>query len=448
MIIEIVSTGDEVITGMIDDTNATFLSHELIQMGLQVNRRHTVGDNLDDLINLFTDIAQRKTICLVTGGLGPTNDDYTSQAISKVANAPLELNDQWVEQMTKWFQIRGRAMADTNLKQAMVPKGSLIINNPIGTACGFLIKINQALFIFAPGVPKELKAMWETSIKEIVLSCTKTNVPRTHFIRIFLMGIAESNLATIVEQIVLPESISIGDRAIYPFIELKIIGHNASDQDMLIVLQQLMEKVSCYFVCKDQYTLIEKLNDKQIVTQEINAVDGLCNGWFLIKLQEIFNNFGVCSLLNYKNQKPHKQYTAQAQYILNTVHNHNTITLLPYENEDPQEFLNGLDQTKEFMQGALTLDLNNQEQINKHKYKYQMNLDFVYLKDQKPRSIKANLVLALTEPINSKQEYARNRDFIASLCCVEIYKFLVQERLVIPENCLLSLLNYEDQAVE
>lgn len=444
MIIEIVSTGDEVITGMIDDTNATFLSHELIQMGLQVDRRHTVGDKLEDLTNLFKEIADRKTICIVTGGLGPTNDDYTSQAIANVANVPLELNEQWLEQMNNWFKIRERKMAHTNYKQAMVPKGSLIINNPIGTACGFLLKIKQAIFIFAPGVPKELKAMWETSIKEIVLSCTKSTVPRTHFIRLFLMGIAESNLAAIVEKVQLPESITIGDRAIYPFIELKIIGHNASDQDMLVVLQQLMEKISCYFVCKDKYTLIEKLSTKQIVAKEINALDGICHGWFLIKLQEIFNNFGVCTLLNYKEQKDHDQYIKEAENILESIYNQNIITLLPYKNTNKEDFIKGLEKTKTFMQGAFEIDLSDQTLIDKYKYQYQLKFDFDYTKSQITHNIKANLVLALTEPINSKEIYARNRDFVASLCCVEIYKFLVQERLVIPENCLLSLLDYQD----
>ena len=94
MRIEIISTGDEVITGSIDDTNASYLSRELIDAGLQVDRRHTVGDNLQELMAVIEDAARNQRIVLVTGGLGPTNDDLTTDAAARVAAVPIALNDQ------------------------------------------------------------------------------------------------------------------------------------------------------------------------------------------------------------------------------------------------------------------------------------------------------------------------------------------------------------------
>ena len=118
MRIELISTGDEVITGSIDDTNASYLSRELIEAGLQVDRRHTVGDNLHELMAVFSECAQRKCLVIVTGGMGPTNDDLTTEAAARVAKVPLELNELWLERMRSWFENRGRTMSKTNIKQA------------------------------------------------------------------------------------------------------------------------------------------------------------------------------------------------------------------------------------------------------------------------------------------------------------------------------------------
>ncbi len=204
MRIELISTGDEVITGNIDDTNASFLSRELFEAGLQVNRRHTTGDSLEELMALFTEISEREAVVLATGGMGPTNDDLTTEAIARTAGVPLELNTTWYERMQAWFDGRGRVMTHSNLKQAMLPAGSVMIDNPAGTACGFAIKVNKALFIFAPGVPRELKEMWESSIKEMIISYSKGTVPRTHLIKLFLMGIGESTLMLLPLVTVLP----------------------------------------------------------------------------------------------------------------------------------------------------------------------------------------------------------------------------------------------------
>ena len=97
--------------------------------------------------------------------MGPTNDDLTTEAIAKVANVPLQLNTTWYERMKAWFDNRGRFMAHSNLKQAMLPQGAIMIDNPTGTACGFAIKVNQALFIFLPGYHVSLKPCGKAQLK-------------------------------------------------------------------------------------------------------------------------------------------------------------------------------------------------------------------------------------------------------------------------------------------
>ena len=399
MRIELISTGDEVITGSIDDTNASFLSRELIEAGLQVNRRHTCGDSLEELMALFTEVSARKAVVIVTGGLGPTNDDLTTEAAARVGKVPLELNEQWLERMQEWFKQRGRTMAHSNIKQAMLPQGALFINNPVGTACGFVLKIDQAIFIFAPGVPRELKAMWELSIKELVLSFTQGTIPRTHLIRIFLLGIGESNLAERLAPIKLPQGITLGDRAIYPLIELKVIGHDASDSDMIATLNQIMNCVAPFYVCQESYSLLELLNQSEIKLAPCNAVDGLCRGWFLIHLQELCTNF-----------------------ISN-----NQITLLPADFD---------------AQDQVTQDALRTSQDKLHHYLLSFNLDFV--ERDLLQHLEGKLLFGLKDNIYHSGAYTRNRDFLAYLCTIEIYKALRRESFIIPEECEFKVLALQD----
>lgn len=423
MRIELISTGDEVITGSIDDTNASFLSRELIDAGLQVNRRHTTGDSIEELMQLFEEVSQRDCVAIETGGMGPTNDDLTTEAIAKVAQVPLEFNEKWYESMAAWFEKRGRPMAQTNIKQAMLPQGSLMIDNPAGTACGFVLKVNKAIFIFLPGVPRELKAMWESSVKEMVLSFTKDTVPRTHLMRLFLMGIGESDLSERLSHIQMRPGITIGDRAIYPLIELKIIGHDASDSDMIAVLEEVMKQVAPYSVCRDSYTLLDILTQQNIELGAINAVDGLCRGWLLIHLQSIFSNFVTCTVLNTNEDQVDKSALAREFELIDHVPQSNQIMLLPYKLEA------SADET--------------------HPYAYQLNFNLEVKDNGRMRNIKAHYLIQFKENVyTAKGNYARNRDFLSQLCCAQIYKTLVREPLVVPTETKVSVLSLSDEYVD
>lgn len=420
MRIEIISTGDEVITGNIDDTNASYLSRELIDAGLQVDRRLTVGDNLQELMEVIKVAASQPSVVIMTGGLGPTNDDLTTEAAARVADKSLELNEEWLERMKFWFSSRGRTMSQSNMKQAMLPQGALMINNPVGTACGFALKINQGLFIFCPGVPQELKAMWESSVKEMVLSFTKDTVPRTHLIRLFLMGIGESNLAELLSKLTLPESVVIGDRAIYPLIELKLIGHDASDQDMISALNQLMPVIAPYYVCRDSFSLQELLAQKNIKLEPLNAVDGLCRGWFLIHLQKLCSEFISCTVLNKEDDKLGADALQQQADLLEHIPNRNRLTLLPYK--EPQR----------------------PDAADPYPFHYELSYQINLTEQEQPRTISGRILMQFSNSIFKHGTYSRNRDFLAQLCCVEIYKALVREPLLKPEDCSIQILEQQD----
>ena len=121
---EIISTGDEVITGMIDDTNTSWLSQQLLSLGIQVTRRSTVGDDLNDLIDVLSERSKYCDLIIFNGGLGPTTDDNTTTAVCKVLNTSPVLLDFWLERIKEWHRAKGRAMPESNKKQAFIPNGA------------------------------------------------------------------------------------------------------------------------------------------------------------------------------------------------------------------------------------------------------------------------------------------------------------------------------------
>ncbi|HAZ55102.1 MAG TPA: competence/damage-inducible protein A, partial [Franconibacter helveticus] len=162
--VEMLSTGDEVLHGQIVDTNAAWLADYLFENGFPMTRRNTVGDNLDALVAILQERSQQADVVIVNGGLGPTSDDLSAEAAAKAAGVGLELHEEWLAHMAQFFTSRGRVMAPSNRKQAMIPAGSEMVDNPIGTACGFAMTLNRAWIFFTPGVPSEFRQMVEQQI--------------------------------------------------------------------------------------------------------------------------------------------------------------------------------------------------------------------------------------------------------------------------------------------
>ena len=242
--IEMISTGDEVLYGQIVDTNAAWLSNFLFQEGIIITSRHTVGDNLSTLIETLQERSLQNDILIINGGLGPTSDDLSAQAAALANNESLVLQEEWLKSLERYFLNRGRVMPDSNIKQAMLPQSATLIDNPIGTACGFKMKLNNCLLFFTPGVPSEFKQM----IKNEILPEIKLNYPLTDSklcYRLTTMGRTESDLAQEIDAILeIPENITIGYRAAMPIIELKATGPESQRSEMDKLWQQIKSIVN------------------------------------------------------------------------------------------------------------------------------------------------------------------------------------------------------------
>lgn len=217
------STGDEVLHGQIVDTNAAWLADRLFQHGLPMTSRSTVGDKLASLIEALQTRSEVADVLIVNGGLGPTSDDLSAQAAAQACGVDLVLHEEWLATMEAWFAGRGRAMAASNRKQAEIPANAELIDNPVGTACGFALRLNRCWIFFTPGVPSEFKVMVDQQI--IPRLKAHFNLPEPPLcLRLTTFGRGESDLAAELEPVALPEGVVMGYRSSMPIIEIKLTG--------------------------------------------------------------------------------------------------------------------------------------------------------------------------------------------------------------------------------
>lgn len=236
--VEMLSTGDEVLHGQIIDTNAAWLADVLFQQGLPMSSRSTVGDSLPALVEALTERSRIADVLIVNGGLGPTSDDLSALAAATACGVELELQPAWLEKIEAFFASRGRPMAPSNRKQAEIPAGSEMIDNPVGTACGFAVTLNDCWIFFTPGVPSEFKVMVEQQILPRLKA--RFDLPEPPLcLRLTTFGRGESDLAAELEPLALPDGVVIGYRSSMPIIEIKLTGPAAQRVAMEQVWQQV-----------------------------------------------------------------------------------------------------------------------------------------------------------------------------------------------------------------
>ncbi|MEX7647460.1 nicotinamide mononucleotide deamidase-related protein YfaY [Klebsiella pneumoniae] len=240
--VEMLSTGDEVLHGQIVDTNAAWLADFCFNQGLPLTRRNTVGDDLDALVAILRERSEQADVLIVNGGLGPTSDDLSALAAATAKGEGLILHPEWLETMTRFFSERGRPMAESNRKQAEIPASAEMINNPVGTACGFAIQLNRCLMFFTPGVPSEFKVMVEQEIlPRLRQRFTLPDPPVC--LRMTTFGRSESELAQSLNPLTLPPGVVMGYRSSMPIIELKLTGP-ANQRDAMLALWPEVRKVA------------------------------------------------------------------------------------------------------------------------------------------------------------------------------------------------------------
>ncbi|PYO50080.1 MAG: hypothetical protein DMD84_16570 [Candidatus Rokuibacteriota bacterium] len=261
MRIEVICTGDEVLSGKIVNTNFAHISQKLEDVGLSVAWETTVGDDRESLLRAFQLAGERADAVIVNGGLGPTVDDLSQEVAAQAAGVELALNEEWLTKMEDFFRRRSRTMPPNNRKQAMLPTTAEVIDNPIGTACGFAIDIGRARFFFTPGVPRELKRMLEEQVipRLLAKSGLQTAIQLKRF---HSYGLGESHVDALlagVEALVPDGSVKLGFRAHYPQLETKLTARGRDMDDvrkkLAPVEQEIRKRLGNFILAEDDQTL-------------------------------------------------------------------------------------------------------------------------------------------------------------------------------------------------
>ena len=261
MRVEILCTGDEILTGKTVNTNYSHMARRLGEVGLDVIWGTTVGDDRASLLAAFARAGERADAVIVNGGLGPTVDDLSQEVAAEACGVKLELSDYWMQRMTESYARRGRVMPANNKKQAMLPERAEFIDNPIGTACGFAVTIGRARFFFTPGVPREMRRMLDEQVIPRLLKLGGiTGVTRLK--RFHSFGIGESRADEMLAGIpglAIDGEIKLGFQAHYPQLETKLAARGADADDLLRKLApaeaEVRRRLGNFVVAEDEQTL-------------------------------------------------------------------------------------------------------------------------------------------------------------------------------------------------
>ena len=216
----VLSIGTELTRGELVNTNAAWLGEELTELGFEVVEHATVDDQLDRIVTLIRRFAETNTVVVVTGGLGPTSDDLTTAAAAAAAGVELRRDERVVEGIRQKFKAFGRVMPESNAKQGDFPEGAQVLPNPVGTAPGFAMSLEEARFFFVPGVPREMKHIFHESIVPAIAALAE---PRTHQVHIRTFGMTESGVAQALGALEKKhKGLTLGYRAHFPEIEVKV----------------------------------------------------------------------------------------------------------------------------------------------------------------------------------------------------------------------------------
>ncbi len=195
----VLSVGQEILFGHTLDTNASFFCNEMRLLGIEVAEMRTVNDEFVDIVKAITELAEVADFILVSGGLGPTPDDLTRQAIAEAAGVELVLKPELLEQIEKYFATINRKMGESNKVQAMLPETATALPNNCGTAPGVRCAVGSAVVFAMPGVPSEMKVMFAESVKPELLA--ESGNVEYYLKRIHLSGMGESYVGDYLKEL-------------------------------------------------------------------------------------------------------------------------------------------------------------------------------------------------------------------------------------------------------
>jgi nicotinamide-nucleotide amidase len=253
---EVVTIGTEMLLGDLVDTNTAWISQRLAELGVAIYRHTTVGDNPERIVETLREASSRSTLVITTGGLGPTSDDLTNACLSTLTGREMVEYPEAREHVDEMFERFGRKPTENNYKQALFPRGSELIPNPVGTAMGALVEWAGTLFATLPGVPVEMKTMFGETLEPLIRARSDGSIvsKTLHF-----AGIGESALAEKVQDFLDAEDPTVAPLAGQGRVRLRITTRANTEEEaqekIRPVEREVIARLDDYFFGEDDETL-------------------------------------------------------------------------------------------------------------------------------------------------------------------------------------------------
>jgi nicotinamide-nucleotide amidase len=281
---EILTVGTEILLGDLVDTNSAYLGGRLAALGVSVYRHTTVGDNAKRIAAALREAASRVDLVITTGGLGPTSDDLTNQCLGEAAGREMVEYPEARRHVDEMFRRFGREPTPSNYKQAIFPDGSKLIPNPVGTAMGAMLELDGALVATFPGVPGEMRRMFEDTLEPLIRERSEgAIVSRT----LWFTGIGESALAEQVQDLLDASAPTVAPLAGQGKVRLRVTSRAAipeeAEKQINPVADEILARLGEYYFGEDDETLESALGKLLKERGATLALAESCTGGLLAK---------------------------------------------------------------------------------------------------------------------------------------------------------------------
>ncbi len=278
---EILAIGDELVDGQSLDTNSQWLAEQLALLGFEVERFTVVRDQEAALTAAILQCCSRADVVIATGGLGPTQDDRTREASAAAAGTPLEFHESSWAHIQELFERRGREASESNRRQAFLPASSQVLENRWGTAPGFAVTIDKAVFYALPGVPREMRRMFSASVVESLRrQLPEDTVLPVHFHNLYVLGSSEASLGERIAEYMVGEHDSrVGITASSGLLTIRIAAR--SEAAALATAAEIRPRLGRLLVCEGQDGLITGVGRQLIEHAVTFSLAESCTGGLL-----------------------------------------------------------------------------------------------------------------------------------------------------------------------
>ena len=312
---EIITVGDELLIGQVVDTNSAWLGQVLNKYNIKIKRIHSISDDAQEIKSCLANCLERSELIIITGGLGPTKDDITKKTLAEFFNSDMVINQSVLAQLETYFKNRGRQMLEINQMQAEVPSVCRVLTNALGTAPGMWFDSNNKVIISLPGVPFEMKHIFEHEALPLIAQQFK--MPAFVHRTLVSFNVPESLLAKQIEDIEdsLPQQIKLAYLPSLNTVRLRLSGSALDNDDNIVQLldhyvQLIKDRMGKAIVSDQDETLSQTVFNKlSQLNQTLSVAESCTGGYISHQLTQIpgASKVFVGSVISYSNSVKHHQ---------------------------------------------------------------------------------------------------------------------------------------------